>query len=73
MDFSTLKMGFFGSKNQTMDPELLNMTVAAWLPGLMAIGFLLFVCYAPSVKKGVPEFTKEKYPIIGSYRFIHKW
>ena len=56
-----------------MDPELLNMTVAAWLPGLMAIGFLLFVCYAPSVKKGVPEFTKEKYPIIGSYRFIHKW
>lgn len=40
---------------------------------LMTLAFLAFLCYTPSVPKGVPEFTSEKYPIIGSYRFFtHK-
>ncbi|KAH6722844.1 putative cytochrome P450 [Leptodontidium sp. MPI-SDFR-AT-0119] len=57
-----------------MDPDSLRLTTAAWLPGVIATGFFLFLCFTPRVKKGSPQFTKEKYPVIGSYKFFtHKW
>lgn len=77
-------MDFFTASNSTitsrglptamdLDIDRLQSTMVTFLPPLMALGFLLFLSYTPSVPKGVPEFTKEKYPFIGSYRFFsHK-
>ena len=39
----------------------------------MALAFLAFLSYTPEVPKGVPDFTPEKWPFVGSYRFFtHK-
>jgi hypothetical protein len=56
------------------EPLPYQSSMAYLLPGLMAIGLFAFLSYTPQVPKGVPAFTSEKYPFIGSYRFFtHKW
>ncbi|KAI9727731.1 MAG: hypothetical protein M1828_005959 [Chrysothrix sp. TS-e1954] len=48
-------------------------TMTYLLPTVMALGFLAFLSHTPNVPKGVPDFTAESWPILGSYRFFtHK-
>lgn len=56
-----------------LNPMDLQSPWGAYLPVLMALGFLAYLSYTPRIKGKIPAFTPETYPIIGSYRFFtHK-